>query len=187
MHGEYRRIFELAKPYLNIRRNDIHTEIVYRFAVTLLTTEPGDAAVALPAVICHDVGWSRVPEELHLKAFGPSADPELTHLHELEGVKLAQEILSAADYDPEKTTEILAIIAGHDTRLTALSESDKIVKDADKLWRFDELGLAIDAERFQIEITSHADWLEQQIERWFFTETGKKLARKEIARFRQQG
>ena len=182
MYAEYRHIFELARPYLNIRRNDIHTEIVYRFAARLLETEPGDTAVILPAVICHDVGWSRVPENLHLKAFGPEADPELTRLHELEGVKLAREILLAVNYDPRKTAEILAIIEGHDTRLTALSESDKIVKDADKLWRFDGLGLAIDAERFKIDRTGHVNWLEQQIEPWFFTETGKILAREELAR-----
>lgn len=184
MHGEYHHIFELAKPYLNIRRNDIHTEIVYRFAARLLASEPGDATVTLPAVICHDVGWSQVPEELHLKAFGPAADPALTRLHEIEGVKLAQAILLAVEYDPEKTAEILAIIEGHDTRLTALSKSDKIVKDADKLWRFDELGLAIDAERFNIEKNSHVNWLGQQIESWFFTETAKKLAREELAKFR---
>lgn len=89
MHAEYRHIFQLAKSYLNIRRNDIHTEIAYRFAVRLLESEPGDASVAIPAIICHDVGWSKVPKELHLKAFGPTSDPALTRLHEIEGVKLA--------------------------------------------------------------------------------------------------
>jgi HD superfamily phosphodiesterase len=187
MHGEYRHIFQLAKPYLNIRRNDIHTEIVYRFAVRLLESEPGDASVALPAAICHDVGWSQVPEELHLKAFGPAADPALTRLHEIEGVKLAEEILLAVEYEPHKTAAILAIIDGHDTRRTALSASDKIVKDADKLFRFDQIGMGIDADRFQINRIRHADWLEQQIEPWFFTETGKQLAREELARFREQG
>jgi len=187
MYAPYRHIFELAKPYLNIRRNDIHTEIVYRFASRLLESEPGDPSVILPAVICHDLGWSKVPEELHLKAFGPTADPALTRLHEIEGVKLAQEILLAVGYESQKTVEILAIIAGHDTRLTALSVSDRIVKDADKLWRFDERGLAIDAERFKIDTTSHVNWLEQRIEPWFFTETGKKLAREELAGFREEG
>lgn len=187
MYAEYRHIFQWAKPYLNIRKNDIHTEIVYRFAVRLLESEPGDATIVIPAVICHDVGWSRVPEELHLKAFGPNSDPALTRLHEIEGVKLAQEILLAAGYEPYKTAEILAIIERHDTRLTALSPSDKIVKDADKLYRFDQIGLAIDVERFNIDKNVHVNWLEQQIEPWFFTETGKKLAREEIATFRRQG
>ena len=187
MHAEYRHIFELAKPYLNTRKNDIHTEIVYHFASRLLESEPGDASVALPAVICHDIGWNQVPEELHLKAFGPTADPALTRLHEIEGVRLAKEIFLAVGYEPQKTAEILAIIEGHDTRLTALSASDKIVKDADKLFRFDQIGMEIDADRFQINRIRHANWLEQQIESWFFTETGKKLAREELARFRAQG
>jgi HD superfamily phosphodiesterase len=187
MHGKYRHIFQLALPYLKTRRNDIHTEIVYRFASRLLGSEPGEASVALPAAICHDIGWSQVPEELHLKAFGPTADPELTRLHEIEGVKLAQEILLAVDYDAQKTAEILAIIEGHDTRLTALSASDKIVKDADKLFRFDQIGMGIDADRFQINRIRHADWLEKQIEHWFFTDTGKELAREELAIFREQG
>ena len=183
-YAEYRHIFQLAKPYLNTRRNDIHTEIVYRFAARLLASEPGDASVALPAAICHDVGWSKVPEALQLKAFGPTFDPALTRLHEIEGVKLAQEILLAVDYEPQKTAEILAIIEGHDTRLTALSPSDEIVKDADKLWRFDQVGLEIDIERFRVDRTAHINWLEQQIAPWFFTETGKKMAREEIGRVR---
>lgn len=127
-----------------------------------------------------------MPEELHLKAFGPNSDPALTRLHEIEGAKLARDILLAIAYEPQKSVEIIAIIDGHDTRSTALSPSDKIVKDADKLFRFDKNGMEIDAERFQINITSHADWLEQQIEKWFFTEIGKKLAREELSRFRQQ-
>jgi hypothetical protein len=187
MYAEYRHIFQRAKPYLNIRKNDIHTEIAYRFAVRLLESEPGDATIVIPAVICHDVGWSKVPEELHLRAFGPTADPTLTRLHEIEGVKLAHEILLAVEYELQKIAVILAIIERHDTRLTALSPSDKIVKDADKLYRFDQIGLVIDAERFNIDKNVHVNWLEKQIERWFFTETGKKLAREEVARFRRQG
>ncbi|MHB8828009.1 MAG: HD domain-containing protein [Syntrophales bacterium] len=186
MYDDYSHILRLAKPYLNIRKNDIHTEIVYRYACLLMKSEPADASVVIPAVICHDIGWSQVPEELHLKAFGPHADPALTRLHEIAGVKLAQDILLTIGHDKQKSLEILAIIDGHDTRSTALSPSDKIVKDADKLFRFDKSGMEIDAERFQINITSHADWLEQQIEKWFFTEIGKKLAREELFRFRQQ-
>jgi len=184
MYAEYRHIFELAKPYLKIRENNIHTEIVYRFAKLLLETEPGEPSIVMPAVICHDVGWSQVPEELHSKAFGPGSDPALTRLHEIAGVKLAQEILLAVDYEPEKTSEILEIISGHDTRLTALSPSDKIVKDADKMFRFDQIGFVIDAKRFNIDQTGHLNWLEERVDTWFFTETGKKLAREEIAQHR---
>jgi HD superfamily phosphodiesterase len=185
LRSEYNRIFELAKPYLNIRRNDVHTEIVYRFAVKLLENEPGDETVVIPAVICHDVGWSKVPEELHLRAFGPKFDPALTRLHEIEGVKLAGEILSTVKYEPQKIQEILEIIEGHDTRLSALSINDKIVKDADKLFRFDQVGFGIDVERFQVDRHFHLNWLEEQIDRWYFTDSGKELARKEVVRLRE--
>jgi HD superfamily phosphodiesterase len=186
LRSEYNRIFELAKPYLNIRRNDVHTEIVYRFAVKLLENEPGDETVVIPAVICHDVGWSKVPEELHLRAFGPKFDPALTRLHEIEGVKLAGEILSTVKYEPQKIQEILEIIEGHDTRLSALSINDKIVKDADKLFRFDQVGFGIDVERFQVDRHFHLNWLEEQIDRWYFTDSGKELARREVVRLRQE-
>ena len=135
MQAEYSRIFELAKPYLNTRKNLIHTEIVYRFAVKLLESELGDSTVIIPAVICHDVGWIKVPEELQLKAFGPGLDPEIRRIHEVEGVKLAREILQQVNYEQKKITEILELIEGHDSRLIALSTNDKIVKDADKLYR----------------------------------------------------
>lgn len=177
------QILELAKPYLNTRKNDIHTEISCRFAIRLLESEPGDPAVVIPAILCHDLGWSRVPEELQLKAFGPKDfDRDLRRIHEVEGVNLARRVLLEVGYDPQKTAEILEIIDGHDSRLTAISDSDRIVKDADKLFRFEPVGLQIDAARFELEITVHAQWLRERIEEWFFTETAKKLALEELAK-----
>lgn len=175
------RILELAKPYLNTRKNDIHTDISCKFALRLLESEPGDHEVVIPAIICHDVGWIKVPEDLQLKAFGPKGfDPELRRIHEEEGVKLAREILRQVGYDPLKTAEILDIIDGHDSRLTAISDNDKIVKDADKLFRFEPVGLRIDAGRFELAILPYVKWLEERIESWFFTETAKRLALEEL-------
>lgn len=177
------RILELAKPFLNTRKNDIHTSIACRFAIKLLQSEPGDPEVVIPAILCHDLGWSKVPEESLLKAFGPKDfDHELRRVHEVEGVNLAREVLRQVEYDPQKSNEILEIIDGHDSRLTALSDSDKIVKDADKLFRFDPVGLQIDAERFEIEIPVHSEWLRNRIEEWFFTKTAKMLALEELER-----
>ena len=175
-------IYELAKPYLTTRKNDIHVEISQAFARRLLEAEAGDPEVVLPAIICHDVGWIRVPEDLQLKAFGPGFDPDLRRIHEVEGVKLAREILRQVRYSPVKTDEILAIIDGHDSRLVAISESDKIVKDADKLFRFTETGLAIDSERFRVERDWYVQWIKDQIEPWFFTRTGARLAWTEVLR-----
>ena len=73
----YEIIYALAKPYLNTRKNDIHVESSYRFALQLLKDEPGDPEVVIPAIICHDLGWITLTEELQLKAFGPVFDPDL--------------------------------------------------------------------------------------------------------------
>jgi len=180
MFDTYKRIHELARPYLQTRQNEVHVEICYGFAIRLLEVEPGDPEIVFPAVICHDLGWIMLSEDLQRKAFGPNFDPDLRRIHEVEGVKLARQVLIEVGYDPDKTEEILDIIDGHDSRLIALSDSDKVVKDADKLFRYDPRGRFIDMQRFGIETSSYISWLTGQIEPWFFTESGKRFARDEL-------
>lgn len=180
MYDKYKRIHELAWPYLQTRQNEVHVEICYGFACRLLEVEPGDPEIVLPAVICHDLGWIMLSDDLQRKAFGPVFDPELRRIHEVEGVKLAREVLAAVGYDDDKTREILNIIEGHDSRSVALSDSDKIVKDADKLFRYEPRGMSIDMQRFDIDASSYIPWLTSQIEPWFFTESGKRFARNEL-------
>ena len=69
----FQKIWQLAEPYLNTRKNNIHTKISTEFAYRLLEKEGGDQDIVIPAIILHDVGWKRVPENLQLKAFGPKA------------------------------------------------------------------------------------------------------------------
>lgn len=176
----YEEIYFLAKPYLNTRKNDIHVVISYHFAMRLLEEEPGDPEIVIPAIICHDLGWIKLTEELQLKAFGPGFDPDLRRVHEVEGVKLARGVLNCVSYNQEKLPEILDIIDGHDSRLEAISDSDKIVKDADKLFRCTATGLAIDAERFGKTLDDHKQWTADHVESWFLTPTGKRLAWAEL-------
>jgi len=180
MFGSYKQVFELAWPYLQTRQNVVHIEICYEFVRRLLEEEPGDPEIVFPAVICHDLGWIMLSEDLQRKAFGPTFDPELRRIHEVEGVKLARQVLTEVGYDPDRIKEILDIIDGHDSRPVALSDSDKIVKDADKLFRYDPRGMSIDMQRFGIEASSYIPWLTGRIEPWFFTESGKHFARNEL-------
>ena len=137
MKNIFKEIWELAKPYLDTRDNDIHTKISVEFAYKLLEAEGGDEDVVIPAIILHDVGWKEVPEDLQLKGFGPKATfPELTKIHEDEGVKIAKNILEKINYDNKKAEEILRIVGCHDSRKETLSLNDKLVKDADKLFRY---------------------------------------------------
>ncbi len=135
----------------------------------------------IPAVILHDVGWKKVPQELHLKAFGPKAtSPEINRTHEKEGVKIARDILTHLSYDTDKTTQITEIINGHDSRKKSISINDSVVKDADKLWRYSNEGFTIDIKRFGESFDEGLARLYQYLPIWFFTKTGKKLAKEEL-------
>lgn len=183
----YRRIYERAKPFLRTRNNLIHTQIVLRYALKLLKKEKRDEEVVIPAVLLHDVGWKAIPEKLQLTAFGPNpSNPELGKVHEVEGARIAKEILEAVDYPPQKVKKICQIIRGHDSRKRPISQNDRIVKDADKLFRYSPQGVAIDSDRFHVSRSSRLNFLKERIEEWFFLSASRQLARKELAQRRKE-
>lgn len=183
MRSRYADIFDLAAPYLDTRSNDVHTSISFELALQLLTHYPeADKTVVLPAVILHDVGWKMIREEDQLSAFGPNmSNPDLRRQHEKEGARIAEGILKLLTYDPTKTEEIVAIIDGHDSREATLSLNDKLVKDADKLWRFTPEGVKIDHRRFGFARGAYLMWLEKQIDGWMNTPEAKQIARQQLA------
>jgi len=67
----YQEICELARPYLSVRENQVHTEICYGYAVKLNDFYGGREEIVFPAILLHDVGWSVIPEEKLRLAFGP--------------------------------------------------------------------------------------------------------------------
>jgi HD superfamily phosphodiesterase len=173
----YQRIFELAMPFLKSRFNLPHTYIVYQYAQLLLQEERGSREIVLPACILHDVGWSSIPEDRQLTAFGPNIkDAALRRKHEVEGAAIANQILRKLGYDEALIPEILKIIDGHDTTREARSPEDAITKDSDKLFRLSALGFRIDAERFQEDIPNRVSYLLQKMDDWFLTQTGRELA-----------
>jgi len=177
----FTRIRKLVRPYLSTRHNDVHTTISTQFAYRLLSAEGGQERIVIPAILMHDIGWSKVPEVLQIKAFGPKATmPELMHRHESEGVKIAAEILDELNYDAGETAQILQIIGGHDTRKKAISLDDQIVKDADKLWRYSRKGFQIDVERFGESYEQGLNRLHKNWPACFFTYTARKLAWQEL-------
>jgi hypothetical protein len=178
----YDIIHEKAKPYLDTRQNDIHVSLSYGFARRLLSCYPeADEEIVLPAILLHDVGWKAVPEEKQINAFGPKAkDKESQRIHEVEGMRIAGEILQSLGYDEEKIKQIQAIIEGHDSRRKPLSLNDALVKDADKLWRLTPTGVDIDHSRFGIDREPYVDWLGTVIDGWFFTPEAKIMARESL-------
>lgn len=154
----YAEIWRRALPYLGVRQNAEHTRYSFRFAERLGPLCGAEAEVVLPAIILHDVGWSTVPEDRILESLGPGAKyPELRRRHEIEGARLAGEILAGIKYSAARIDAITTIIDGHDTREAARSVDDAVVKDVDKLWRYTAFGLAT-------------------VRRWFGHDEGAQLA-----------
>ncbi|MBS4025391.1 MAG: HD domain-containing protein [Clostridia bacterium] len=182
------KLFELAKPYLAVRQNQIHTELSYQFARQLLDHEGGREEIVLPAIILHDVGWSAVPVELQVKAFHPiNSDKQINRIHEVEGAKIAKNILGQVGINEKDCDEISRIIESHDSGLSPITLEEKLVKDADKLWRFNPTGFAIDAERFSIEPENYWELLEGFRQQWFFTNYARELAGKELISVKEIG
>ncbi len=179
----YERIWDLARPYLDTRKNDVHTEMSADLARQLLAREGGDEDIVMPAVILHDTGWKKVPEDMQSKAFGPKATlPEWNRVHEVEGARIAGDILRKVDYPEEKILEIQEIIKGHDSRKEALSLNDSIVKDADKLWRYSQIAVQINENRFGLTAQEGVERLRRNLEPWFLTKSGKRMAKEAIER-----
>ena len=176
-------VYLRAREYWNTRFNDIHMPLAYLHARQLLLAHPAaDADIVIPAILLHDVGWKMIPEEEQGRAYGPKVEDEsLRRHHEIEGARIANEILSAIHYDPGRQQIIARIIDGHDSRLDSLSEEDSVVKDADKMWRFTLVGVDYCHLQFGKPLKDYVAWLGGQIERWFFTERGKQLAREYLA------
>ena len=174
--GAYQYLLERAWPYLHTRGNDEHTVGSVLFAWQLLEAEGGDPDVVIPAVILHDVGWSRLSDDEQHRAFGPPPrDVAMNKLHEQQGAEIATEILRSVGYDPALSEEITEIVRGHDNRREALSLNDAVVKDADRLFRLTRRGYTIFLEFFTLEFRPYLEAMAAQVHTWYYTETGKRL------------
>ncbi len=173
-------IFRLATPYLQVRDNERHTWDALGFALSLLERYEGEREVVGLATILHDVGWITLSKEQLFRAWGPSPDMAMLRLHEEAGVETATRILGEVDCDRAVAKKVIAIVDGHDTRTSALSLDDKVVKDADKLTRY-SAGFWTIARLLSIAPDNLAGQLERVIDQWFFLDFSRWMAREELA------
>ena len=182
-------VWDVAEPYLRARKNDVHVPLSYGFAEDLLEIyETADRAVVLLAILLHDLGWA-VVDQAALGTERLTTDmlaSELRLEHEREGARLAREILTDLEFEPELIEEVAEIIDGHDTRLDALSLNDELVKDADKLWRYTTTGVSVGCDLFGAIPGEYAAWIGGKLDDVIFTEPAKATARQELEITRRQ-
>lgn len=178
------KLFSLAEPYLVARGDRLHTRIAHQYALFLMQCEGCDKHVVEPAIILHDVGWSKLePGEIKV-AFGVRAAGEkaarLNRVHELEGASIARKLLEKLAYDPLLIDQITSIILRHDSGRQPESLEEKLVKDADKLWRFSKIGFWNELERQKLTTEERYEYLFKHYKTWFFTKTASAVAEKEL-------
>lgn len=172
-----------ALPYLRVRSNDVHTLISVTLVQQLLKFYPdAHEDVVIHAMLLHDTGWSQVPPEKILQAFGPGAKhPEIQRLHELKGVEIAQELLQKQGATEDHIAQVVAIIDGHDTTQEARSQEDALVKDADKLWRYTYQAVPIIEAWFEVGRAEMLQILENYVLPGFLTPEGRSMAESLLA------
>jgi hypothetical protein len=181
--SRYDDVWRAAEPYLRARKNDIHIPLSFAFACRLLDHYPdADRDIVSLAILLHDIGWWAIDmAEILDKGFGPNMmQSEVRFRHEREGVKLAREVLSATGWSQAVMDAVAAIIDGHDTRPEPRSLDDRIVRDADKLWRFTVPGVAIASDWNRLNPHQYADQLELLAPR-LETEAGRRMAAEQLA------
>jgi hypothetical protein len=110
----------------------------------------------------HDIGWSVIDMERILAEGFRSENPlqsDVRYLHEAEGVRLARPVLEQTGWSEVVIAQVLEIIDGHDTRAQPHHLNDRIMRDSDKLWRFEVPGISVACDWFGMTPRGYADKL----------------------------
>lgn len=186
--ARYDPVWQEAEPYMRARKNDIHIPLSFAWAARLLDDNAqADRDICLLAILLHDIGWYSIDmEDIIEKGFsGPNMlQSDVRYLHESEGVRLGAQVLQATGWDADVIAQVCEIIDGHDTRPDPRHLNDRIVRDADKLWRFDVTGIAVACDWFKLTPRAYANRLEVQKDK-LETEAGRKYATETLAASRK--
>ncbi|WP_107766873.1 HD domain-containing protein [Nocardioides terrigena] len=178
-------IWKSVVPESRTRSNDIHLPISLAYAERLCAAHPdADALLVRVAILLHDTGWGRVDED-RIISEGFSGDwrrAEIRFEHERQGCLIAREVLPPLGFDPAFVEDVVAIIDGHDTRKEAKSLEDALVRDADRLWRFDHAGIALASGWFGMDPATYCDRLAAEIVPELLTEAAVAMATADLER-----
>ncbi|WP_425050137.1 HD domain-containing protein [Psychromarinibacter sp. S121] len=177
-------VWRRAEPYMRARKNDVHIPLSFHWCRRLLAKHPeADAEICLLAILLHDIGWFAIDmDEIVAQGFRSEnfLTSDVRYRHEAEGVRLAREVLADCGYGDNVIGAVCEIIDGHDTRPEPHHLNDRIVRDADKLWRYEVAGIAVAVDWFGITPSAYADQIEGELAR-FETEAGRAMAEAELA------
>lgn len=182
------KLWKAIEPETRTRANDIHLPVVVAYATRLCNAYPkADREIVLTAALLHDTGWAHV-DESRIISEGFSGDwrkAAIRFEHEAEGVKVARRVLPDLGADEDFIDAVCEIIDGHDTRHVPYSLEDALVRDADRLWRFDLAGISLSCSWFGMGASDYVDRLQREILPELITEAAHEMATADLERSRK--
>ena len=182
--SRYDDVWREAEPYLRARKNDIHIPLSFAWCQKLLDNHPeADRDICSLAILLHDIGWYSIDMETIVEQGFRSENflqSDVRYLHEKEGVRLGRDVLAKTGWNEAVIGAVCEIIDGHDTRPAPHHLNDRIVRDADKLWRFEIAGVSTSADWFGATPHVIVDRLEGLIPK-LETEAAQQMAEAELA------
>jgi hypothetical protein len=193
----YRDFFITTQPYLRVRTTDVHVATCFPFTKEIIQNYPEevDERVVRVAFILHDSGWSHmtemeIAESLGVQGLalrGEAIMPKARHA--FLGQEIAQRILMKYPFTPPlKATQkeqILQAILYHD-KPEELEKRGKIppalsvVCDVDHLWSFTHENFWQDTVRKGVNPEIYLENLDNDLESYLVTESGKLKAWQEL-------
>ena len=185
--SRYDPVWRAAEPYMRARKNDVHIPLSFAWCVRLLDHFPdADRDVCLLAILLHDIGWWAIDMDEIIEQGFRSANilqSDVRYRHEAEGVRLATGVLRDTGWSEAIIAQVCEIIDGHDTRPDPRHLNDRIVRDSDKLWRYEVTGTAVGCDWFGETPVQNCARNEAILPK-FETEPGRVMATEELARTR---
>lgn len=178
-------LWQAIEPETRTRANDIHLPLVAAYAARLCDAHPAaDRELVLTAAILHDTGWAHVDESRIISEgfAGNWRKAAIRFEHEREGCVVARRVLPGLGYDQNFIDRVCTIIDGHDTRQVAYSLEDALVRDADRLWRFDRAGIMASTSWFGMPASDYVDRLAREILPELITEAAHRIATADLDR-----
>lgn len=181
----FEKLWKAIEPETRTRGNDVHLPVVAAYATRLCDAHPeADRELVLVSTILHDTGWAHV-DETRIISEGFSGNwrkAAIRFEHEAEGCVVARRVLPDLGYDSEFVEKVCEIIDGHDTRQVAYSIEDALVRDSDRLWRFDRAGIMASSSWFGMPVSDYVDRLYREILPELITDAAHQMANADLTR-----
>ncbi|WP_420567151.1 HD domain-containing protein [Thalassovita sp.] len=177
--SRYDPVWREARPYMRARKNDVHIPLSFAWAQRLLDHYvQADRDVCSLGILLHDIGWYSIDMD-RIISEGFRSDnilqSDVRYLHEEEGVRLGTQVLRATGWSEDIIAQVCQIIDGHDTRPDPHHLNDRIVRDADKLWRYEVTGISVAADWFGVTPGEYAERVAGELDK-LETDLGRELA-----------